>query len=37
VSDQHAGAPLAPGQFSEGACDGLEEMTNLARFLASRE
>ena len=37
VSDQHAGAPLAPGQFSEGACDGLEEITILARFLASRE
>jgi NADPH-dependent glutamate synthase beta subunit-like oxidoreductase len=37
VSDQHAGAPLAPGQFAEGACDGLEEMTNLARFLAARE
>jgi NADPH-dependent glutamate synthase beta subunit-like oxidoreductase len=37
VSDQHAGHARAPGEFSEGACDGLEEMTNLARFLASRE
>ena len=37
VSDQHAGHLRAPGEFSEGACDGLEEMTNLARFLASRE
>jgi formate dehydrogenase beta subunit len=37
VSDQYAGTLLAPGEFSEGACDGLEEMTNLARFLASRE
>jgi NADPH-dependent glutamate synthase beta subunit-like oxidoreductase len=37
VSDQYAGQARAPGEFSEGACDGLEEMTNLARFLASRE
>jgi NADPH-dependent glutamate synthase beta subunit-like oxidoreductase len=37
VSDQHSGHVRAPGEFSEGACDGLEEMTNLARFLASRE
>jgi len=37
VSDQHSGHLRAPGEFSEGACDGLEEMTNLARFLASRE
>ena len=37
VSDQYAGHLRAPGEFSEGACDGLEEMTNLARFLASRE
>ena len=37
VSDRHAGRVRAPGEFSEGACDGLEEMTHLARFLASRE
>lgn len=37
VSDQHAGRLRAPDEFSEGACDGLEEMTNLARFLASRD
>ena len=37
VSDRHAGTLRAAGEFSEGACDGLEEMTNLARFLASRE
>ena len=37
VSDRHSGSLLAPGEFREGACDGLEEMTNLARFLASRE
>ena len=37
VSDQYSGHLRAPGEFSEGACDGLEEMTNLARFLASRE
>jgi NADPH-dependent glutamate synthase beta subunit-like oxidoreductase/ferredoxin len=37
VSDQYSGYLRAPGEFSEGACDGLEEMTNLARFLASRE
>ena len=37
VSDRHAGTFRAAGEFSEGACDGLEEMTNLARFLASRE
>jgi NADPH-dependent glutamate synthase beta subunit-like oxidoreductase len=37
VADRHAGSLHAPAEFSEGACDGLEEMTNLARFLASRE
>jgi NADPH-dependent glutamate synthase beta subunit-like oxidoreductase len=37
VSDQYSGHLRAPDEFSEGACDGLEEMTNLARFLASRE
>jgi formate dehydrogenase beta subunit len=37
VSDQHSGHLRAPEEFSEGACDGLEEMANLARFLASRE
>ena len=37
VSDQYSGHLRAPREFSEGACDGLEEMTNLARFLASRE
>src|SRR6516162_7550169 len=37
VSDQHSGHLRAPGEFFEGDCDGLEEMTNLARFLASRE
>src|ERR1051326_4008393 len=37
VSDQHSGRLRAPGEFSEGGCDGLEEMTNLARFMASRE
>jgi len=37
VSDQYSGHLRAPCEFSEGACDGLEEMTNLARFLASRE
>ena len=37
VADRHAGHLRAPGEFAEGACDGLEEMTNLARFLASRE
>ena len=37
VTDQHSGHLRAPGQFFEGACDGLEEMTNLARFLAARE
>ncbi|MBZ5723772.1 MAG: FAD-dependent oxidoreductase [Acidobacteriia bacterium] len=32
------GAPFrAPDAFPEGACDGLEEMANLARFLAARE
>ncbi len=37
VADQHSGRPRATGEFSAGACDGLEEMTNLARFLAARE
>ena len=37
VSDQHGGRLRSPGEFPEGACDGLEEMTGLARFLASRE
>jgi len=37
VSDPYSGRWRAPGGFSEGACAGLEEMTNLARFLASRE
>ena len=37
VADQHDGQMRSPSEFSEGACDGLEEMTNLARFLASRE
>jgi NADPH-dependent glutamate synthase beta subunit-like oxidoreductase len=37
VSDQHSGYLRAPGEFPKGACDGLEEMTNLARFLASRD
>lgn len=37
VSDQYAGHLRAPDEFPKGACDGLEEMTNLARFLASRE
>ena len=37
VSDQYCGHLRPPGEFSEGACDGLDEMTNLARFLASRE
>ncbi len=37
VSDQYSQQPRGPGDFPEGACDGLEEITNLARFLASRE
>jgi formate dehydrogenase (NADP+) beta subunit len=37
VSDRHSGHARKPGDFPEGACDGLEEITNLARFLASRE
>jgi NADPH-dependent glutamate synthase beta subunit-like oxidoreductase len=37
VADRHAGHLRALTEFSEGACDGLEEMTNLARFLASRD
>lgn len=37
VSDQYAGRFKLPGDFSEGSCDGMEEMTNFARFLASRE
>ena len=37
VSDQYSGRLRVPGEFPEGACDGLEEMTNLARFLAARE
>ncbi|MEO8368753.1 MAG: FAD-dependent oxidoreductase [Candidatus Solibacter sp.] len=37
VSDQYSGKSRTPAEFSEGACDGLEEMTNFARFLASRE
>src|SRR5215831_6148955 len=37
VSDRHARGVRPPAGFSDGACDGLEEMTNLARFLASRE
>lgn len=37
VSDRHAGRFKLPGDFSEGSCDGLEEMINFARFLASRE
>src|SRR5690242_3499479 len=37
VSDQYAGGLRAPGEFSEGDCDGLEEMTNLARFLAGQD
>jgi formate dehydrogenase (NADP+) beta subunit len=37
VADRHAGSFREPVDFSEGACDGLEEMINFARFLASRE
>ena len=37
VSDKYSGKSRHPAEFSEGACDGLEEMTNFARFLASRE
>jgi NADPH-dependent glutamate synthase beta subunit-like oxidoreductase len=37
VADRHAGHLRALSEFSEGACDGLEEMTNLAHFLASRD
>ncbi|MDP3000332.1 MAG: FAD-dependent oxidoreductase [Bryobacterales bacterium] len=37
VSDQYSQQPRGPGDFPEGACDGLEEITNLARFLAARE
>ena len=37
VSDRFAGGPRAPSEFPAGACDGLEEMSNLARFLASRQ
>jgi len=37
VSDQYSQQPRGPGDFPEGECDGLEEITNLARFLASRE
>ena len=37
VADQFAHEKLAPGAFTPGACDGLDEMVHLARFLASRE
>ena len=37
MADRHAGHLRSPGKFTEGACDGAEEMVNLARFLASRE
>jgi formate dehydrogenase (NADP+) beta subunit len=37
VSDQFAGKLRAPSDFPPDECDGLEEMTNLARFLAGRE
>ena len=37
VADRHGVRGRAPGDYPEGACDGLEEMVNLARFLTSRE
>jgi len=37
VADQYGGRPRAPQSLPSGECDGLEEMTGLARFLASRE
>jgi formate dehydrogenase beta subunit len=37
VSDAHAGRQRASGDFPEGACDGLEEMTVLARFLSAKD
>lgn len=37
VADRYPARRREPGEFPEGACDGLEEMTNLARFLASRD
>ncbi|MCW5976791.1 MAG: FAD-dependent oxidoreductase [Bryobacteraceae bacterium] len=37
VTDQFGGRPASPASFPSGECDGLEEMTHLARYLASRE
>jgi len=37
VADQYGGRPCAPRSYPAGECDGLEEMTGLARFLASPE
>ena len=38
VADQYRrSSSRAPASSPKGACDGLEEMANLARFLASRE
>ena len=36
VADRYAGSVRSPADYPPGECDGLEEMTNLARFLASR-
>src|ERR1039457_985165 len=37
VADRYAGHLRQPQDYPPGECDGLEEMTNLARFLASRD
>ncbi|MBI3694180.1 MAG: FAD-dependent oxidoreductase [Acidobacteria bacterium] len=37
VTDQFGRQPVKPEEIPEGDCDGLEEVTHLARFLASRE
>lgn len=36
VADRHGWGRHRPSDFPSGECDGLEEMTHMARFLASR-
>ena len=37
VTDRFGGRAREPRSYPEGACDGYEEMTSLARFLSTRE
>ncbi|HTS63316.1 MAG TPA: FAD-dependent oxidoreductase [Candidatus Acidoferrales bacterium] len=37
AADRFGGHPLKPDSFPPGDCEGLEEITGLARFLAARE